>query len=91
MGVRQTVEHDHGGGVRERGKGARGHPGTWESHLALRSIPGKGRDRFNNDPARDGRAARRRNPPETETQTNGANAVRTREGNEAWPNAQGQS
>lgn len=91
MGVRETVEHDHGGGVRERGKGARGHPGTWESHLALRRKPGKGGHRLNNDPARNGRAARRGNPPETETQTNGANAVRTCEGNEARPNAQGQS
>jgi hypothetical protein len=91
MGVRQRVEHAHGGGVRERGKGARGHPGTWESHLALRQRPEKGRYRLTNDLACDGRAARRGNPPETETQTNGANAVRTCEGNEARPNAQGQS
>jgi hypothetical protein len=91
MDVPQTVRHGHGGGVCERGKGARGHPGTWESHLALRKVPGKGRYRLTNDPARDGRAARRGNPPETETQTNGANAVRTCEGNEARPNAQGQS
>jgi hypothetical protein len=41
MGVRQTVEHGYGGGIYERGKGARGHPGTWESHLALHKVPGK--------------------------------------------------
>jgi hypothetical protein len=91
MGVLGTVGHVRGGGVCERGKGARGHPGTWESHLALRKMPGKGRYRLTNDPACDGCAARCGNPSETETQTNGASAVRTREGNEAWPNAQGQS
>ena len=90
-GVLGTVGHARGGGVCERGKGARDHSGTWESHLALRNVPGKGRYRLTNDPACDGRAACRGSPPETETQNDGANAVRKREGNETRPNAQGQS
>ncbi len=39
--VLRSVGHAHGGGVCERGKGARGHPGTWESHLVLRTLAGK--------------------------------------------------
>ena len=88
-----SVGHAHGGGVCERGKGARGHPGTWESHLVLRTLAGKkGRHRLTNDPVRNRSAFGYGSlPPGGETNSKGASAVSVREGDEARAKTQGQS